>query len=206
MYFVSIIIDESEKFSTASTSNQSSLSSSSLSSSKSSLTSLVQLNTQNLDTSFDETDFLLKNKSTNEILSPNALVETTTTSASTIAKIQNTNKMKNETQSFKSVLINSAENLINFLISFLLINKLQLFFHYLFFNSSINNFDDDDNDADYYYEFNNSKKSSNFLNNFLVILTIIIIAFTLYIYVFLIFVHVCKIETQLSEIQKLFNT
>ena len=201
MFFVSIV-DESEKFSTASTSNQSSLSSSSLSSSKSSLTSLVQLNTHNLDTSFDETDFLLKNKSTNEILSPNALVETTT-----ITKIQNTNK-KNETQSFKSVLINSAENLINFLISFLLINKLQLFFHYLFFNSSINNFDDDDNDADYYYEFNNnnSKKSSNFLNNFLVILTIIIIAFTLYIYVFLIFVHVCKIETQLSEIQKLFNT
>lgn len=116
-------------------------------------------------------------------------------------------------QSFTSICLNSIELLVYYIISFLFLNRLQLFFQYLFMNSSINNIDDYETPSESIQTETTkttttatSARSSNYMNTFLIFITIALIMLTLYIYIFLIYFHVIKIESKLSEIQKLFDS
>lgn len=115
-------------------------------------------------------------------------------------------------QSFTSHVLNSIEFLLFYMISFLFLNRLQLFFQYLFMNSSINSLDDYDYDSargvvkKTENKIKSNESTSNYLSTILICITIVLIMLTLYIYIFLIYFHVIKIESKLSEIQKLFNS
>jgi hypothetical protein len=213
-----------DRYSTVSTPNHSTSRSSSLvklsssiSSSKTSLNSQTITNETTCNfTSSLKNDFISTKKNQSENLTVSADSANVATSAQTKAAtagvatvIETDNEKFNNKQSIKSVIINSVENLIYFLFYFFFLNRLQLFFQYLFLNSSINNIDDHDSECFDSSEINLSKQTlteTNYLNNFFVILTILFITLTLYIYIFLIYTHVTRIEMQLAEIQKLFNT
>lgn len=107
----------------------------------------------------------------------------------------NTQTTNNKT--LKSTVCNSIESFIYCLISFFFFNKLQLFFQYLFMNY----------ETEYFIQRStSSNETNNYLNHLLLFITIILIMLTLYVYIFLIYFHINKIESQLNEIQKLFNS
>lgn len=110
----------------------------------------------------------------------------------------NTQTTNNKT--LKSTVCNSIEMFIYCLISFFFFNKLQLFFQYLFMNYETEYFIND------LQRSTSSNETNNYLNYLLLFITIILIMLTLYVYIFLIYFHINKIESQLNEIQKLFNS